>query len=93
MMFSAIHLKLVELQKYNTGAGRQWLTSIILATREAEVRRIEVQGQQFVRPFLKNTRHTQVVECLLCKCEALSSNPSPNNKKKTIKIGLEVWLK
>jgi hypothetical protein len=24
----------------------------------------------------------QVVECLLCKCEALSSNSSPTKKKK-----------
>jgi hypothetical protein len=27
-------------------------------------------------------RVAQVVECLLCKCKALSSNPTPTTKKK-----------
>jgi hypothetical protein len=31
---------------------------------------------------------TQAVERLLCKCEALSSNPSPTKKKKKVSSGL-----
>jgi hypothetical protein len=41
------------------GLGRhQWLTPVILATQEAESKRIVVQGQpgkKFSRPCLKNT--------------------------------------
>jgi hypothetical protein len=33
----------------------------------------------------------QAVECLLCKCEALSSNPNPTKKKK--KTAEHWWLK
>jgi hypothetical protein len=54
--------------------------------------RIMVQGQhgQIVceTPISKITRAkwtgsvAQVIECLLCKCEALSSNPSLTKKKK-----------
>jgi hypothetical protein len=59
---------------------------VILATWESEIRKIAVQGQprQIVleTPISKITRAkwtvgvVQVVECLLCKGEALSSNPS-----------------
>jgi hypothetical protein len=65
---------------------------VILATWEAEIGRIGVQGQptQIVDPIFKRTRTkwaggvAQAVECLLCKNKALSSNPSPimKNKKK-----------
>jgi hypothetical protein len=65
---------------------------IIPATWEAEIRRILVQGQagQIVceTPISKIARAkwtesaAQVVECLLCKCKALSSNHSPTKKKK-----------
>jgi hypothetical protein len=40
--------------------GRQWLTLIIIATQEAEIRRITVQSQprQIVwRPYPKKTYH------------------------------------
>jgi hypothetical protein len=42
------------------GSARcRWLTSVILATQEAEISRIVVQSQpgQFSRPYLKNTHH------------------------------------
>jgi hypothetical protein len=76
-----------------TVAGCWWLTPVILASREAEIRRIEVQSQHQVNssqdPILKkpNTKNraggvAQVVVYLPSKCEALSSNPSIRKKKK-----------
>jgi hypothetical protein len=68
--------------------------AIILATQEAEIRRILVQGQptQIVHKNLSQkyptcTRKrvgevTQMVEHLPRKCEALNSNPSTLPKKK-----------
>jgi hypothetical protein len=41
-------------------AGHQWLTPVILATQETEIRRITVQSQAskwFVRPYLKKIHH------------------------------------
>jgi hypothetical protein len=35
----------LELQKVKDLAGYQWLTPVILATQEAEIRRIMVQSQ------------------------------------------------
>jgi hypothetical protein len=62
----------------------------ILATWEAESRRISVQGQLgqivFDIPFPKITRvkrtggAVQAIERLLCKYEAINSNPSHPNK-------------
>jgi hypothetical protein len=44
--------------------------------------------KEFIRPYLKNTQHkkmagrvAQVVECLPCKHDALSSNQVPLEKK------------
>jgi hypothetical protein len=64
----------------------------ILATWEAEIRRIVVQGQPRQKvheiPISKITRGkwtggvVQAVQLLLCKHEALSSNPSPTKKGK-----------
>jgi hypothetical protein len=69
------------------GCGR--LILVILTTWEAEIRRIMVQGQPGQRihkdPISKiiTAKWTgsvpHVVESLLCKCEALSSNSSPTN--------------
>jgi hypothetical protein len=68
-----------------------WLTPIILATWEAEIRWILVQSQPrkivLETPISKTTRTkwtggvAQAADCLLCKCETLSSNPSPTKKK------------
>jgi hypothetical protein len=68
---------------------------IILVTWEAEIGRITVQGQpgQIVHetPFPKNNQSkidwrtgSSDTECLLCKCEALSSNPRLTQKKEVI---------
>jgi hypothetical protein len=68
-----------------------WLTPAILATWECENRRIMGQGsmhKEFFRPHLQITRSkcprgvTQVIKCMLCKCEALNSNPTHTKKKK-----------
>jgi hypothetical protein len=65
---------------------------VILAIWEAEIRRITVGGHpwQIVHetPIFKITRATEtggvapVVEFLLCKCQALSSNQKKLKKKK-----------
>jgi hypothetical protein len=63
----------------------QWLKSVILATQEAEIRRILVQSQQVVyenllwkKPNTKRAgRMVQVVKYLPSNHEALSSNPVP----------------
>jgi hypothetical protein len=71
--------------------GHQWLIPVILATWEAEIMKIEVWGQtgQIVHETLisKITRakwtggEPWVVEHLLWKPKAPSSNPSPTKKK------------
>jgi hypothetical protein len=72
----------------------QWFMSVILATQEAENRRIGVQGQprQIVQETLsqKYPTHkrtsgvTQAVEQLPSKHEALSSNSSTTKKKESL---------
>jgi hypothetical protein len=69
-----------------------WLGTVILATFEGEIRRIEFWGQsrETVQETLisKMTRTkwtgsvAYTVECLLFKCKALSSKPSFTKKKK-----------
>jgi hypothetical protein len=70
--------------------------SVILATRKTEFRRTAVQKPaqaKFAKPYLENTQHTKkrpgrvarVVENLLSKHQALSSNPSTTEKKKFLK--------
>jgi hypothetical protein len=65
----------------NTARCR-WLTSIILVSQEAEIRRFKASpGKQFVRPYLENYLHKEgLVEWL--KTKALSSSPSTAKKKK-----------
>jgi hypothetical protein len=74
--------------KRSISARHQWLTSIILATQEAEIRWIKVQSQprQIVQETLSPktlSQKTGLVEWL--KVKALSSSPSthpPPKKKK-----------
>jgi hypothetical protein len=82
------------VDQYNQSEGTRcwWLTAVILVTWEAKIERTVVQDQpghtvsdnsisQITR--VKWTRDmSQVIELLLCKLEALSSNPSPTKKKK-----------
>jgi hypothetical protein len=35
----------------------RWLMSVILTTQEAEIRRIAVQGKEFMRSYLKKIHH------------------------------------
>jgi hypothetical protein len=71
--------------------------SIILATWEANIGRIRVQGQptqivlKILSPKTAGPKWTggtaKVVECLLCKCEELSSNTNPTQKINNIYKG------
>jgi hypothetical protein len=51
----------MKIMKMNLGARHPWLTPIILATQEAEIRRITVRsqpgGKKFLRPYLKKIHH------------------------------------
>jgi hypothetical protein len=81
-----------------------WLGTVILATFEGEIRRIEFWGQsrETVQETLisKMTRTkwtgsvAYTVECLLFKCKALSSKPSFTKKKKKTpwKVGQAWWV-
>jgi hypothetical protein len=72
-------------------AGCKWLMPVILATWEVEIWRIVVPSQSWEivpeTPIFKITRGkwtgrvTQVVKCLICEHEALSSKPQSNWKK------------
>jgi hypothetical protein len=84
--------------KPESGDGRWWLSPIILATQEAEIRRITIQSQPgqivFNTPISKITRANwsgavaYVVECLLCKClKFLNSNPTPTKNQNKIQSG------
>jgi hypothetical protein len=72
-------------------SGCQWLTPVILAAWEAEIRGsgpAQTNSSQDLISKRNRAKWTggvaQAVERLLCKCTALSSNPSPTKKKKKI---------
>jgi hypothetical protein len=59
-MFPLELLPQLEQHKRRKWAWCWWLTRAILATQEAEIRRITVQsspGKQFMRPYLEKTLH------------------------------------
>jgi hypothetical protein len=68
------------------GAGRWWLTPVILTTQEAEIRRIIVQSQPRANslqdPILKKIHHKKGLGGGASKPEALCSNPSAAKNKK-----------
>jgi hypothetical protein len=80
---------------------RHPLILIILATWETEIWRIMVkrpsQANSLQDPISKITKTkwtggvAQSVECLLCKCRALTSNSSPTRKKKKNKNLKHLW--
>jgi hypothetical protein len=63
-------LKFLHIFKIWCSARCQWLLPVILATLEAEVRRIMVEAspwQKFRRPYLENTQHKKrLVEWAKC---------------------------
>jgi hypothetical protein len=71
-----------------SSAGCQWLTPIILATQEAEIRRIVVQSQprQTVRETYLEKLFTKIglVEWLKVKALSSSTSTTKKNKIKTI---------
>jgi hypothetical protein len=77
-------------------AGHRWLTPVILATLEAEVRRIlvwsQTQANSSEDPMWKitNTKKGLVVECLPSKPESLSSNSNPTEKIKYWKVNMVI---
>jgi hypothetical protein len=85
-------------KKKKNVAGCRWLTPIILAIQEAEIRRTEVQNQPQQIVQLKNMQHKtevveyssgQVVEFLPPNHEALSSNHQYCQKKKLCFVFLQ----
>jgi hypothetical protein len=82
-------------------AGCWRLKPVLLTTWEAETGRITVWGSLW-DPTSKITRAkwtgglAQAVQCLFCKCEVLSSNPSltkTKSKKSTYQLNISLILK
>jgi hypothetical protein len=62
----------------------QWLIPVILATEEAEIKKIQFKaspGKKFERPYLKKA-FTKIGLVKWLKVKALSSSPSTEKKKK-----------
>jgi hypothetical protein len=74
-------------------AKHRWLIPVILATWDAHIKRIITVGgqprQEVLKTPISNTTRAkwtegmvQVTQCMLCKHEALSSNPRPIKGRK-----------
>jgi hypothetical protein len=80
--------------------GCLWLTPVIPATQEAEIRRIKVQGQprQIVGKTLSGRTHHIKKKKKKKKAggvaqgEALNSNPSTTKKIKNFKYNIKIQL-
>jgi hypothetical protein len=82
-----------HMTKISGLARRQWLKPVILATQEAKIRRIAIWSQSWqivheilsqkypIQKLLVEWLKAHVVQRLLSKCEALSSNPNSTKKE------------
>jgi hypothetical protein len=70
--------KLARLSQKQKTAGHWWLTPVILATQEAEIRRLTVRSQpgQIVHETLSQKHPSQKGLAEWLEVKALSSNPS-----------------
>jgi hypothetical protein len=90
-------VKIIIKKKYQR-AGCRWLTLAILASQEAEIRRITVQsqpqGKQFVRPYLEKTHHkNELVEWLKVKAEFKPQYHTHTHTKKNHRKWRGTYLK
>jgi hypothetical protein len=75
-----------EIRTYYKITRNCVLTPVILATWEVEIERISSSGPAWANSWkdsiskITTAKNRQVVQYLLCKCEAPSSNPSPTKK-------------
>jgi hypothetical protein len=91
-----------SVNKYLPKIRDWWLTPVILATKEAEIRRIQFEAspdKYFTRPYLekhlthkRTGRVTQVVEHLPSKPEALNSKPNTTKTKACFYTHTKTWL-
>jgi hypothetical protein len=73
-------------------AGRWWLTPVILATQEAEIRKITVQSQLWANslqdPISKNPSHTHTKASGVAQHVGPEFKPQPPQKTKDLTAGL-----
>jgi hypothetical protein len=76
-------------------AGCQWLTSDILATQEAEIRRIAFQSQsrKIVSSSYSEKPFTKIRLVEWIKVKALSSSPSTTKIKKKLHTNQSIYQK
>jgi hypothetical protein len=99
MVWNLTHGKTARVKTHRI-AGHQWLTPIILATQEAEIRRITVQNHpgQIVQETLSQKKPSQKRAGGVAQGEGPESKPQyckKTNKKKTDRVNWinpgEVW--